>query len=141
MEIFPIMQPNAYQLDEWTDENDYDYIDIAWDVTNNCPIFHDGNPVWAHGLEALIGWMHRAIQTERARHEIFSLDYGCDIYTLIGHGYADDVIVAETERYITECLLVNPYIQNVSNVSVQFDDILHISCIVSTYFGEGTLNV
>ena len=118
------------------------YREIKWDFKNNTPVFDSGAPVIADGKEAVLSWAFRALNTIRGRYEIYTDDYGCELDTLIGQEYSADLKQAEAQRYIEECLLINPYIEDVSNIDVGFDDgRITITATLATRYGEVTANV
>ena len=89
------------------------------------------------GVEAIAGWATRALQTSRMRYECYTGDYGNEIETLIGQGYSRELIESEVRRFVEECLLINPYILEVTDVEVQFEtDKLTVYCTVDTVYGE-----
>lgn len=138
MSIFPIIQPQS--VDEPTELELYK--EIQWDFNNNTPVFKNGFPVFATGKEAVMVWAWKALQTPRFKHEVYTWDYGCDVESLIGQPFTDDLKQSEATRYIRECLLTNPYITDVTDVSVSFDEgTLNMSCSIETVYGEAKIDV
>ena len=70
MDIFPMVQPNTEEAE--TDPEYPLYRDVKWDLRENKPIFKNGAPVIVEGQEAVLGWVLRALCTERDRYEIYS---------------------------------------------------------------------
>ena len=95
--------------------------EVAWDFERDVPVFRQGEPVVVTGKEALKVWIWRAIRTPRFRYEIYTWAYGSEFESLLGQAYTDAVKTAEAPRYLRECLLVNPYITEVRDVSVSFE--------------------
>lgn len=94
------------------------------------------------GAEAVAVWAYNALHTVRYRHEIYTWDYGCELDSLIGSGYTEELQQAEAVRYVRECLLVSPYIREVSDIKVMFGDgQLDIGCKLHTIYGEVNMNV
>lgn len=111
--------------------------EVKWDFARNVPVFRDGRPLTVTGKEAVKVWIWKALHTRRFVHQIYSYNYGCDIYRLIGQTYTLQLKETEAARYIRECLLINKYITAVRNVDVSFADaLLTISCTVDTIYGE-----
>lgn len=138
MSLFPIIQP---QTEAQANELPI-YREVAWDYKTNTPIWRGGNPYVVTGADAVLSWIYRALQVVRYRYGIYTWDYGNECETLIGTAYTDDLKQAEAARYVRECLEVNPYIEDVSRVSVSFDgEIISISCTVMTIYGEVSVNV
>lgn len=138
MSLFPIIQP---QVETQADALPL-YREVAWDYKTNMPIWRGGSPYVVTGADAVLSWIYRALQVVRYRHEIYTWNYGNECETLIGTAYTDELKQAEAARYVKECLLVNPYIEEVSDVAVSFDgETLGISCTVMTIYGEVSANV
>ncbi|MEA5136366.1 MAG: DUF2634 domain-containing protein [Candidatus Fimivivens sp.] len=138
MSLFPIIQP---QVETQADVLPL-YREVAWDYKTNTPIWRGGSPYVVTGADAVLSWIYRALQVVRYRHEIYTWNYGNECETLIGTAYTDELKQAEAARYVKECLLVNPYIEEVSDVVVSFDgETLGITCTVVTIYGEVSVNV
>ena len=137
MSLFPFISPPEI-------ENIYPeyplYRECAWDFATDQAIFEDGSPKIVTENEAIKVWVYKAIKTTRYQHEIYSWDYGCEIESLIGHGFQLGFIAAETKRFIREALNVNPYITHINKIDVTFEgDTLRTSVYLETIYGS--LNV
>lgn len=140
MDIFPMVQPNTEEAE--TDPEYPLYRDVKWDLRENKPIFKNGAPVIIEGQEAVLGWVLRALCTERDRYEIYSEEYGCEIEILIGQPYTKELKEAEAARYLEECLICNPYITGVTDVAASFEDgRMELSCRISTIYGNGEVSI
>lgn len=118
------------------------YREVKWDFEKNKPVWADGEPVEGSGAEGVLTWAWNALQVKRGLFEALSRDYGCEIYTLTGRPYTDALKRAEAKRYVTECLMVNPYIKEVKDLSVSFSGAaLEISFSLITVYGEVSGNV
>ena len=138
MTIFPLIQPRA----AFKEENTGRYIEVAWDVQNNIPIYKNGSPVLITGQDAVLVWAWNALNTPRFRHEIFTWAYGNEIETLIGKPFTDELKQSEAARYVRECLMINPYITGVAGITVNFaDSLLEVACTINTVYGEVRLSV
>jgi hypothetical protein len=136
--LFPIIQPEAIE----TDTELPMYKEVAWDYKNNIPVYKNGNPVIIEGKEAVLVWAWNALHTQRFRYEIYTWDYGNEAESLIGQNFSDELKQSEAARYIKECLVINPYITDVKNISVGFaDSILTVTGTLVTIYGEVNLNV
>ena len=94
------------------------------------------------GKEALRIWIYKAIFTNRYVHEVYSWDYGTELATLIGQRFSRGLTESEAFRFISEALLINPYIDDVINNKITFSgDILHINITVISRYGEVIFNV
>ena len=138
MSLFPSIAP---QTTETAIELEM-YYETQWDYENNAPVLKNGSPVIISGKEAVAVWAWKVLQTQRYRYEIYTWDYGCEVESLIGQTYTDELKQSEAARYVRECLLVNPYIEGVSNITVTLDnETMNISCVIETIYGEVSVNV
>lgn len=138
MNLFPIIQPQTAEINTELPL----YKEVKWDFEKNIPIFKNGSPVIVTGKEAVLVWAWKALHTPRFRHEIYTWDYGCEVESLIGQPFTEELKQSEAVRYVKECLMINPYITDVTNVSVSFaDGKLSISCTIETIYGEVTIDV
>lgn len=138
MSLFPIIQPQVSD----TETSLPLYKEVKWDYENDIPVFLNGAPVIVTGKDAVLVWAWKALHAQRYRYEIYTHDYGSEAESLIGQPFTADLKQSEAARYVQECLLVNPYITGVDNITVSFaDDKLTISCTIETIYGEVDINV
>ena len=135
MSIFPMIdpaeaeQPQAQALPVCRE--------VGWDYEHDVPRFQGGAPVVVEGKEAVKVWIWKAIRTPRFRYEIYTWAYGSEFESLLGQAYSDSVKTAEAPRYLRECLLVNPYITDVKDISVTFEAArLTVRGTAVTIYGE-----
>lgn len=139
MTLFPIIQPQAYEVSA---AELVPYREVAWDFNANVPVYQNGTPKIVTGKDAVLVWAWKALHTPRFRHEIYTADYGSDAENLIGQPFTDALKQAEAARFVRECLMINPYISDVSGVSVAFmDGVLTIECSIETVYGQVNLSV
>ena len=113
------------------------YKECAWYFIKDEAIFVDGSPKIVYKNEAIKVWIYKAIKTNRYQHEIYSWDYGCEIESLIGKGFEIGFIKSETQRYIEEALLINPYITKINKIDVEFNkDVLTAYVDLETVYGR-----
>jgi len=137
MSIFPMIDPGSASRTQSLPI----CRETAWDFKNNVPIFRGGEPLVVTGKEAVKVWVWKALHTARFRYEIYSWDYGSEFESLIGQAYTPQLKEAEAPRYLKECLLINPYITSVTNISVSFaDNRLTVTGVVNTVYGEVKIN-
>lgn len=141
MTLFPMIQPEAVETPG--EEEEYPlYREVKWDYETNAPVFRGGNPVFVEGVQAVQVWAWKALNTPRFRYEIYSWNYGSEVESLVGEAYSDELKKAEAARYVKECLLINPYIADVKNLSVEFSgDMLTIGGTLVTVYGEAEIHV
>lgn len=138
VDIFPVISQN----NDTSETTDTTYKDIKWNFEDDKPVFKNGEPVYVYGNDALKTWIWNALKTERKMWEIWTWDYGNDIFSLIGKPFSADVKNTEAARMIEECLLVNQYIKSVDNIDVDFsDDNLTISLSITTVYGKIEMEV
>lgn len=111
--------------------------EAAWDYRSNTPVFRQGAPVTVTGKEAVKVWIWKALHTARYRYEIYSWAYGNEFESLIGQAYTPALKEAEAPRYLRECLVINPYITAVTDITVDFSGSrLTVSGRAETIYGE-----
>lgn len=96
------------------------YTDVAWDYDNNLPVVQDGDFLIVKGLEAVKSWAYRALQTQRAKYEIFTWGYGVDLESYVGK-VLDTKQKIDITREITECLMQNKHITNATDFNFTID--------------------
>lgn len=89
------------------------------------------------GKEAIKVWIWLALHTPRYRHYIYTWDYGSEFEDLIGQGYTEEYIAAETLRMTEDCLLINENIQSITEFGINMaGDTLTISFTAGTIYGD-----
>lgn len=117
------------------------YREVDWNFQTNKPVWRGGSPVMVTGTRAVLVWAWNALHTERFAHDSFSSDYGTDFSVLRGQPYTEDVRQAEAIRIVRETLLVNPYITDVTQVSVEFSEAtLTLRFKLTTIYGEVSID-
>lgn len=75
-----------------------------------------GKTYMVEGNEALRIWIFFALATARYRYTAYDSAYGSEIEDkLIGQPMNDEITQMELERYITEAIMCNPYIEELSD--------------------------
>lgn len=97
------------------------------------------------GREAVEQAVYKALNTERGEQEIYRnsngvYQYGIEIDDLFGKPIP--YVVPEVDRRVKDCLLQDDRITAVSNFKFDLPrkGVLHFSCLVSTIFGDITIN-
>lgn len=138
--LFPFIDATVSDVPESEDitiSQEYD-----WDFVNNEFKLVNGKPSIVTGVEALKIWSLKALQTERYRYPAYTWEYGQEFDDIMGQPFSSEVAESEAERYLKECLLINPHITNITNVSATFDgDNLSIDFTEVTDQGEVEINV
>lgn len=114
MSIFPFVTDEE---DEELEENEEleEFKEAAYDFENNCLLLQGGKPYYVTKNEALKVWIYKALRTKRFIYPAYTHNYGTEVDEVIGLTDENEITDSEIERYITECLMVNPYIQELSN--------------------------
>ena len=111
------------------------YREIAWDFKNDHPLVVNNEFKIVEGNDAICVWIYHAIKTWRYAFSIYSWGFGCEINTLLGRNYTQAHTKAEVTRYITEALMINPYIIEIEKIEVDFDgDTLQVDIRVITVY-------
>ena len=112
--------------------------EISIDFNTGEPILKNKEFIILEGAEALKVWIWKTLKTERNKYLIYSDSYGNDLAENIGQIYDKTTKDALMINEIKECLLVNPYIINAYNFSVEtIEEGRHpvISFSVDTIYG------
>ncbi|MBS5284779.1 MAG: DUF2634 domain-containing protein [Clostridiales bacterium] len=113
MGVFPFINPD---VESEVNKDLPMFREYAYDFENQCLKLKDGNTYLVEGNEALRIWIYFALGTARYRYMAYDRAFGSEIEEkLIGQPLGDDVTRMEMERYITEVLMCNPYIQELSD--------------------------
>lgn len=89
------------------------------------------------GKEAVKVWIWNCLKTQRFRYPIYSWDYGTDLEQYIGNTVSEEYLNTDGESEVKEALLVNPYIEGISDFSATVQrEHLTLSFKAETQFGE-----
>lgn len=116
MSIFPFIDPDG--LNTGQEEKLPLFREYAYDFENNCLLLKNGQTYLVEGNAALRIWIFKALSTERFRYVAYDSDFGSEIGTLVGSPLHSDVAKSELKRFIIEALMVNPYIEELSNFQI-----------------------
>ena len=113
MSIFPFISPEVLEGEQ---SNELPlFREYAYDFENNRLLLRDGNTYLVEGNEALRIWIFKALATERFRYTAYDAAFGSEIETLPGKSLNNEIANSELKRFITEAIMVNPYIVELSN--------------------------
>lgn len=120
MSIFPFISTESVQ--KTAAQELPVYKEYAYDFENRClKLDSTGKTYLVEKNEAIRIWIYFALATARYRYTAYDAVYGSEIEDqLIGQSLGDGVTQMEVERYITEALMCNPYIEELS----EFDFVL-----------------
>lgn len=114
------------------------YSEMAYDFENNCLLRRAGKTYKVYKDEAIKIWVYKALKTKRFVYTAYTHAYGNEIDNIIGKITDRGIFESETKRYITECLIVNPYIQEVSNFKFEHGKKTTVTFDVTTIYGRFT---
>ena len=117
---------------------------FLFDFTAGEFVIRDGKLVECDGIEAIKIWVEKILRTEKGRFAIYSgTDYGCHLEDLIvGSNFSAAFIESELRREVTDSLMQNPQIKNISNFEViRGTNSITVSMEVNTSYDTGTNTV
>lgn len=116
--------------------------EYAWDYGNNDFIYLNGKTLIVEGAEAIKVWVYKTLKTPRYKYMAYTWDYGHELEILIGQKYSKEFVRSEVERNLKDCLLINPYINDLSNINSSIEkNKLLIGFTVNTIYGEVKISV
>ena len=140
MSIFPEI---VSELEEVTMDTELPMLkEYAYNFETNELKLKNGKHYLVEGNEALKIWIYKALRTERYRYMAYSDDYGTEIYTVIGTVLSTPAKKAEIKRFVTETLMVNPYIVSIEKIALeQMGSVLQISVTVKSIYEDEVVAV
>lgn len=135
MSVFPFINPVLNPTPSSTELPVFR--EYAYDFENNTLRLMDGKTYMVEGNEALRIWIFFALGTARFRYMAYDRAYGSEIEDqLIGQTMDDEITQSELERYITEALMVNPYIEELSEFDFMLmRDSIKVSFMCRSVYG------
>lgn len=138
MNIFPFTV-DAPELENKDNTELPVFKELAYDYEKNCLLRKGGKPYLVEKDEALQIWIYKAIKTKRFVWPAYTHTYGSEVDAVIGISNDADIIDSEIKRYITETLMVNPYIQELSDFTFFHErDAVIVKYLVTTIYGRFT---
>ncbi len=138
-EAFPFVGASDATIQAASEEENLPlFKEYAWDFDNNCFLYDaNGNHILQEGNEAIKTWIYKALATERYRYLAYSWQYGIEVKPFIGLVMGVSERISELKRIITECLMVNPYIKSIDNISFsQTGTKAYVQVDLTTIYGE-----
>lgn len=137
MSVFPFTV-DVPELDDRSEELPV-FRELAYDYENNRLYRRGGRPYLVEKDEALQIWIYKALKTRRFVWQAYTHTYGSEVEDVIGISNDPDIIDSEIKRYITETLMVNPYLQELSDFQFEHEkDIVTVKFLVTTVYGRFT---
>lgn len=135
MGVFPF---TSFQTESSSNTQLKLFAEMAYDFENNCLLKRAGKHYMVYKDEALRIWIWKALKTARYKWQAYTHAYGNEIDKIVGKTACKDIFESEAKRYITECIMVNPYIQELGNFQYTYDDSIIITFDVTTVYGRFT---
>lgn len=135
MSIFPftsdIEEPKKEQLPVFRE--------MAFDYENNRLLRRNGKTYLLEKDEALKIWIWKALKTKRFIWPAYSGTYGTEIENMLGSCRDRSIQESEIRRYITETLMVCPYLQQLTDFSFTYEGAkIEASFTVISIYGRFT---
>lgn len=113
------------------------FTEYAWDFVNDQFIFENGSHKIVAENEALKVWIYKTLKTERWRYRAYDNAYGIELEQFIGTRTNNSASAGEIEQYISESLLINPYIKSIDDIQATIDgDTLTYTIALTTVYGS-----
>ncbi len=111
--------------------------EMAYDFEHNKLLRNGGRTYLVEKDEALKIWIFKALKTKRFVYPAYTHAYGTEMDKVVGENNHPDIVDSELKRYITETLMVNPYIQELSDFSFKhIGSGVAVSFIVTSLYGR-----
>lgn len=136
MSIFPFLIPPSPA--EAATSMLPEYKEVAYDYQNNCLLTRGGKYYLVSKNEALKIWIYKVLLSKRYMYQAYSGDYGTEHDNVIGLTKDKGILESEIKRYITEAIMVNPYIQELSDFEYQWEDGCKVSFVVTSIYDKFT---
>lgn len=95
------------------------FVEVAYDYENNCLLYRGGKTYLLYKDDAIKVWIYKALRIARYRYAAYTHNYGNELEGLIGYVEDAEIQQSEARRYIVEALMVNPYIQEVTDFTFE----------------------
>ena len=113
------------------------FTEYAWDFVNDQFMFANGSHKIVTENEALKVWIYKTLKTERWRYRAYDNAYGIELEQFIGAYTNNSDNAGEIEQYISEALLINPYIKSIDDIQARIDsDTLTYTIALTTIYGS-----
>lgn len=137
MSIFPFIDPEIREGE--MGEQLPLFKEYAYDFDKKCLKKDQGKTYLVSGSTALQIWIFFALSTARNKYTAHSAAYGSELQENVIGEVNDELLQSEIERYITEALMVNPYIEELGEFSFETTAAgLSVSFHCRTVYGEET---
>ncbi len=112
--------------------------ELSFDYKTHTVRYDDeGRPLYDTGIAALRTWIYKALHLEAIRFLFcaYTDRYGNEFASLVGRPFSDARLLLP--QMVRECLLVNPYILSIDDVSIeQNEQLLTLHFTVHSVYGS-----
>lgn len=139
--------PRSMTYVESVDEDDEilereGFCEYAYDFENNELLTRGGKHYYVYGNEAMKIWIYKAMITNRFIHSAYTDKFGTEIYSLIGEVISSKFKEAEIKRYITEAVMVHPFMVSINKIEMKaFKSGLDVDVYYTTVFDDKIVRV
>lgn len=92
------------------------FCEYAYDFEYNELLTRNGEHYYVYGNEAMKIWIYKCMLTDRFRYSAYTDRFGTEVYTLIGEVISTKLKEAEVKRYITEAIMVHPFMVSINKM-------------------------
>lgn len=92
------------------------FCEYAYDFENNELLTTRGRHYYVYGNEAMKIWIYKCMLSERFRFSAYTDRFGTEVFTLIGEVISTKLKEAEVKRYITEAVMVHPFMVSINKM-------------------------
>ena len=118
------------------------FCEYAYDFENNTLKTRSGRHYYVYGNEAMKIWIYKAMITSRFKHSAYTDKFGTEIYSLIGEVISSKFKEAEIKRYITEAVMVHPFMVSINKIEMKpYKSGLNVDVYYTTVFDDEIVRV
>lgn len=118
------------------------FCEYAYDFENNTLKTINGRHYYVYGNEAMKIWIYKAMITNRFKHSAYTDKFGTEIYSLIGEVISSKFKEAEIKRYITEAVMVHPFMVSINKIDLKpYKSGLDVDVYYTTVFDDEIVRV
>lgn len=113
------------------------FCEYAYDFENNELLTKNGEHYYVYGNEAMKIWIYKCMLTDRFRYSAYTNKFGTEVYTLIGEVISNKLKEAEVKRYITEAIMVHPFMVSINKMILKTEKSgLYVDVYYTTVFTD-----
>lgn len=118
--------------------NNNEYYEYAYDFKNNEFLLDEtGKHYYVYGNEAIKIWIYKTMLTSRFKYSAYTDNFGTEVFDLVGEVISSKFKKEEIKRYITEAVMVNPFIISITKIDIkQEKDNAEVTVYYTTTFNN-----